>query len=52
MIAKTSSLKPRECYKSNIVYGSITNFQFDYLTDDFEERGTRVGRQYGWVILD
>ncbi|AFC70032.1 preprotein translocase subunit SecA [Rickettsia amblyommatis] len=42
----------RECYKSDIVYGSISNFQFDYLKDSFLGLGTRAGRAFESIILD
>ena len=48
----TNQNKPRACYNCNIVYGSITNFQFDYLNDVFEGMGTRSNRTFGWVLLD
>ena len=43
---------PRSCYKADIVYGSISNFQFDYLKDSFLGQGTLAGREFGTVILD
>lgn len=45
---------PKECYKADIVYGNITNFQFDYLRDSFEDSGTRNNRGFEKVsvILD
>ncbi|WP_375326320.1 hypothetical protein [Candidatus Tisiphia endosymbiont of Nemotelus uliginosus] len=43
---------PRTCYRADIVYGSISNFQFDYLKDAFLGYGTRVDREFGTVILD
>jgi len=49
-----SSNGPKECYKADIVYGNITNFQFDYLRDSFEGYGTRNNRGFEKVsvILD
>jgi len=43
---------PKECYKADILYGSIGNFQFDYLKDSFQGLGTRADREFGSVILD
>ncbi|UCM86432.1 MAG: hypothetical protein LF885_07150 (plasmid) [Rickettsia endosymbiont of Culicoides impunctatus] len=43
---------PRACYRADIVYGSISNFQFDYLKDSFLGYGTLAGREFGTVILD
>jgi hypothetical protein len=49
---------PRKCYEADIVYGSITNFQFDYLRHYFEKLET-LGKENNernpssnWVILD
>lgn len=42
----------RECYKADIVYGSIGNFQFDYLKDSFLGLKTRAGRSFESIILD
>ncbi len=42
----------RECYKADIVYGSIGNFQFDYLKDSFLGFKTRAGRSFESIILD
>ncbi|BES99166.1 SecA DEAD-like domain [Nesidiocoris tenuis] len=42
----------RECYKCDIVYGSIGNFQFDYLKDSFLNLNTRGGRQFDCIVLD
>ncbi|BFD46152.1 MAG: hypothetical protein DMENIID0002_07980 [Rickettsia endosymbiont of Sergentomyia squamirostris] len=42
----------RVCYRADIVYGSISNFQFDYLKDSFLGYGTLVGREFGTVVLD
>jgi hypothetical protein len=42
----------RGCYKADVVYGNIGNFQFDYLRDFSEDLGTRGGREFSVVILD
>ena len=34
----------KDCYKANVVYGCISNFQFDYLKDTFEKLQTRASR--------
>ncbi|XP_053695325.1 uncharacterized protein LOC128742863 [Sabethes cyaneus] len=42
----------RVCYEADIVYGSIGNFQFDFLRDSFLGLGTRAGRPFENIILD
>uniref|UniRef100_A0A1L8DFD7 Putative preprotein translocase subunit seca n=1 Tax=Nyssomyia neivai TaxID=330878 RepID=A0A1L8DFD7_9DIPT len=42
----------RQCYEADIVYGSIANFQFDYLKDSFLDLRTRAGRPFDTIILD
>jgi hypothetical protein len=42
----------RECYKTDIVYGTIGNFQFDYLKDSFLGLKTRADRSFESIILD
>ncbi|XP_014208587.2 uncharacterized protein LOC106639465 [Copidosoma floridanum] len=49
---KTYATGPRKCYLADVVYGSISDFQFDYLRDTAEGLGTMSGRQFGRVILD
>lgn len=49
---KTYTKGPRSCYSADIVYGSIGNFQFDFLRDSFEGFGTRGGRKFEMVVLD
>ncbi|BFD45681.1 MAG: hypothetical protein DMENIID0002_03270 [Rickettsia endosymbiont of Sergentomyia squamirostris] len=43
---------PKDCYKTDVLYGCISNFQFDYLRDSFEGLKTRAGREFNSVILD
>ena len=45
---------PKSCYLSHIVYGTICNFQFDYLRDSLDNSGVLNGRQISknWAILD
>ena len=43
---------PKGCYGTDILYGCISNFQFDYLRDNFERLKTRGKRKFGTVILD
>lgn len=50
--AVINKVGPPNCYKADVVYGSIGNFQFDYLKDYFLEQETRVKREFGVVILD
>lgn len=42
----------RTCYESDVVYGSISSFQFDYLRDVFLDLKTRGDRNFGSVVLD
>ncbi|XP_058809202.1 uncharacterized protein LOC131674499 [Phymastichus coffea] len=49
---KTYAQGPRKCYLADVVYGSISDFQFDFLRDTAEGLGTMSGRQFGRVILD
>ncbi|XP_055522380.1 protein translocase subunit SecA-like [Wyeomyia smithii] len=42
----------RACYEADIVYGSIGNFQFDYLRDSFMGLETRAGRTFENIMLD
>ncbi|XP_055523905.1 uncharacterized protein LOC129717778 [Wyeomyia smithii] len=42
----------RACYEVDIVYGSIGNFQFDFLKDSFLGYGTRARRPFENIILD
>ncbi|KAJ3645482.1 hypothetical protein Zmor_023132 [Zophobas morio] len=39
-------------YIADILYGTISNFQFDYLKDSFEGYTIRRNRPFGQVILD
>ncbi|MDD9337856.1 MAG: hypothetical protein PV337_05505 [Rickettsiaceae bacterium] len=45
---------PRTCYSKDIVYGSITSFQFDWLRDSFEQLKTLGDIDFNniWVMLD
>jgi len=47
---KSSGFK--ECYASNIVYGDISNFQYDILRHEYKMAGTRGSRGFGCVIVD
>ncbi|VEN56915.1 unnamed protein product [Callosobruchus maculatus] len=42
----------KQCYEADIVYGSISNFQFHYLRDSFSGLDTRGGRPFDKIILD
>ena len=46
----TSAVK--SCYKNDIVYGSVNEFQFDVLKDQYSLLGTRCGRQFDLAIVD
>jgi preprotein translocase subunit SecA len=39
-------------YTADVLYGTISNFQFDYLKDTFEGFNLRHERRFGQVILD
>jgi preprotein translocase subunit SecA len=39
-------------YTADVLYGTISNFQFDYLKDTFEGFNIRHERRFGQVILD
>lgn len=41
----------RACYRMDIVYGDIGNYQGDILEDEFLAMGTR-GRRYGYLLYD
>ena len=41
----------KECYKADIVYGDVGNFQFDLL-NDYKYPGLRCGRIFDIVIVD
>ena len=50
---------PKECYKKNIVYGTVHSFQADILFDEYENYGTLNGRyaerqkgKVGFAIVD
>jgi preprotein translocase subunit SecA len=42
----------KACYKSDIVYGSVGNFQADYLRDEYHGKQTLAGRIRQTVIVD
>ena len=39
-------------YIADVLYGCISNFQFDYLRDSFECKGNRAKRKFGTVMID
>lgn len=49
---------PRKCYDSDVVYGCITSFQFDWLRHSFEQlktmgdSGNEIDFNNIWVMLD
>jgi hypothetical protein len=43
---------PKEPYTADVLYGCISNFQFDYLRDSFKGLKTRADRKFDNVILD
>lgn len=42
----------KNCYKADIVYGSVSDFQFDILRHEYSDLETRGIRQFGTVIVD
>lgn len=44
--------REKECYKNDIVYGSVGNFQADYLRDEYHDKQTLAGRIRQTVIVD
>ncbi|CAG0894755.1 unnamed protein product, partial [Cyprideis torosa] len=50
---KTAYLKGRkDCYKADIVYGEMSQFQFDILRDNYSKLGTLGERQFMTAIVD
>ena len=43
---------PKKCYQCSIVYGDISQFQFDILRDEFSLLNTRHKRPFDVVIID
>lgn len=43
---------PKACYGHDIVYGTIGNFEFDYLKDRVGLSEIRGGRKFGALIID
>ncbi|CAM4975944.1 unnamed protein product [Rotaria socialis] len=46
----TSTVK--SCYKNDIVYGNVNEFQFDILKDEYSLLGTRCQRKFDIAIVD
>ena len=42
----------KECYNADVVYGDVSNFQYDYLRHEYELFGTRGDRKFGVIIAD
>jgi hypothetical protein len=42
----------KECYKSDILYGTVSHFQGDLLRDKYKGLGTRCDRAFGVVLVD
>ncbi|KAJ3664194.1 hypothetical protein Zmor_008382 [Zophobas morio] len=51
-VATNNPLDDKICYEADVLYGTISNFQFDYLRDTFEGHNIRSNRKFGQVILD
>lgn len=43
---------PKDCYNADIVYGEVSQFQFDQLRDEYSQLGTLAGRKCQVVIVD
>ncbi|MDX1916568.1 MAG: hypothetical protein SFT68_01090 [Rickettsiaceae bacterium] len=43
---------PKECYKCDIVYGDLSNFQYDYLSTEYNQYNTKNGREFDVCIVD
>jgi len=42
----------KNCYRADIVYGELSQFQFDKLRDNYSQLGTLAGREANTVIID
>lgn len=42
----------KDCYANDIVYGTIGNFEFDYLKDHMKFTNTKNGGKFGSLIID
>ncbi|CAB5393723.1 unnamed protein product [Rhizophagus irregularis] len=42
----------KNCYFKNIVYGNVSEFQFDWLKHEYKKIGTKGNRGFGVVIVD
>ncbi|XP_018022148.2 uncharacterized protein LOC108678282 [Hyalella azteca] len=42
----------KDCYLSDIVYGEMSQFQFDILRDNYSKLGTLCGRKFSVAIVD
>ncbi len=42
----------KDCYKKNIVYGEVAQFQFDTLRDEYSQLDTLAGRKCELAIVD
>jgi preprotein translocase subunit SecA len=42
----------KSCYGKDIVYGSLDNFQYDFLKDEYKLEGIRQKRPFSTVIVD
>ncbi|CAF1353542.1 unnamed protein product [Adineta steineri] len=52
-VAENSSLSTKKaCYQNDIVYGSVNDFQFDVLKDEYSLLGTRCQRKFDIAIVD
>lgn len=51
-VSDNSSNNAPDCYKANIVYGDITDFEGDLLKHEFNRLNTKGDRRFGTVIVD
>lgn len=48
-----SNIEKKNAYKSDVVYGTVSNFAFDYLKDNMvNEIDLKVGNGFGFAIVD
>jgi tetratricopeptide (TPR) repeat protein len=47
-----NALDKKSCYVKDIVYGSLDNFQYDFLKDQYKLEGIRQERPFSTVIVD
>ncbi|KAJ3651894.1 hypothetical protein Zmor_017898 [Zophobas morio] len=51
-VATNNPGESKACYTADVLYGTISSFQFDFLKDSFEGFNIRSERKFGQVVLD